>query len=173
MQIDRKKYNPALHDRFKALTVKQPYASKLVTAIRESDGFNYGMKSIEVRSQNTKYRGDLLICSSKSPFIPGYDSGVTVGLVELYDVKRIADFTTEDWKNTRIAPEVIPTIKGGFGWLMRNPRRVVEFPVSGQLGIYNLCYTKDVIVEYPVVMQFDTDDMDLLIKNANNEKRRS
>ena len=38
---------------------------------------------------------------------------------------------------------------------MRNPRRVVEYPVKGQLGIFNLVYTKGEIVQYPRKMKVD------------------
>ena len=115
----------------------------------------YGKKTIEVRSKNTSYRGDVLICSAASPVYPGMESGVTLGLVELYDVKPIKEFTPEDWENTRIPKEKRAKITKGYGWLMRNPRRVIEFPVKGQLGIYNLVYTKGCIVEYPKVMVLD------------------
>ena len=66
MQFDNKKYDAAYHDKFRALTVKQPYADDLVTAAyTDDDGHVMAIKTIEVRSKNTQYRGDLLICSSK------------------------------------------------------------------------------------------------------------
>lgn len=150
MQFDNKKYDPAYHDKFHALTVKQPYANDLVAAAyKDNDGNVIGVKSIEVRSKNTQYRGDLLICSSKSPVLPGMESGVTLGFVELYDVKPISEFTPEDWENTRIPKDKRKEITLGYGWMMRNPRRVLEYPVKGQLGIYNLVYTKGEIIQYP------------------------
>ena len=156
MQYSNKDYNPEKHDRLRALTVKQPYANDLVTAAyKDENGVVYGRKSIEVRSKKTSYRGDVLICSSANPVYPGMESGVTLGLVELYDIKPIKDFTPEDWENTRIPKEKREKITKGFGWLMRNPRRVIEMPIKGQLGIYNLIYTKDVILEYPKVIVVD------------------
>lgn len=156
MQYNNREYNPEKHDRWRALTVKQPYANDLVTAAyKDENDVIYGRKSIEVRSKNTSYRGDVLICSSANPVYPGMESGVTLGLVELYDVKPIEDFTKEDWENTRISKDKRAKITKGFGWLMRNPRRVVEMPIKGQLGIYNLIYTKDVIFEYPKVIVVD------------------
>lgn len=155
MQFSSKDYNPAQHDRWRALTVKNPYATQLVTAAFEDDGIIYAEKSIEVRSKNTTYRGDLLICSSRNPDLPGYENGVTLGLVELYDTKPVAEFTPDDWAQTRIPPEKRKAIIKGYGWLMRNPRRVIEMPIKGQLGIYNLVYTKGCIVEYPKVMVLD------------------
>lgn len=156
MQFNSKEYDPEKHDRWRALTVKQPYANDLVTAAyKDENGVVYGRKSIEVRSKKTSYRGDVLICSSAKPVYPGMESGVTLGLVELYDVKPIKDFTPEDWENTRIPKEKREKITKGFGWLMRNPRRVVEMPIKGQLGIYNLVYTKGEIIQYPRKMVID------------------
>lgn len=156
MQFNSKEYDPEKHDRWRALTVKQPYANDLVTAAyKDENGVVYGRKSIEVRSKKTSYRGDVLICSSAKPVYPGMESGVTLGLVELYDVKPIKEFTPEDWENTRIPKEKRAKITKGFGWMMRNPRRVVEMPIKGQLGIYNLVYTKGEIIQYPRKMVID------------------
>lgn len=149
MQYPPKEYNEEIHDRFKALTVKQPYASNLVILSHKDGEHEFAYKSIEVRRKPTKYRGDILICASASPIIHGLDSGVCVGLVELYDIKPIEEFTKQDWENTLIPEDKREFFKKGYGWLMRNPRRVIEFPISGQLGIWNLIYTKDTIVEYP------------------------
>ena len=77
MQYNNKDYKPELHDRWRALTVKNPYATQLVTAAYEDNGIVYGEKCIEVRSKNTPYRGDLMVCSSAncttlspSPILP-------------------------------------------------------------------------------------------------------
>ena len=156
MQYSNKEYNPEKHDRWRALTVKQPYANDLVTAAyKDENDVIFGVKSIEVRSKKTLYRGDILICSAASPVYPGMESGVTLGLVELYDIKPIKDFTPEDWENTRIPKEKRGKLTKGFGWLMRNPRRVIEMPIKGQLGIYNLVYTKGEIIEYPIQVVID------------------
>ena len=174
MQYSNKEFDKEKHDRWRALTVKQPYATDLVTAIREdSDGTRYGLKCIEVRSRPTNYRGDVMICSSAKPIIPGLESGVTLGLVELYGIKPVSEFTAEDWKNTRIPDDVRVKIKGGYGWLMRNPRRVIEFPIKGQLGVYNLVYTKDTIIQYPEVLIMDKAGLDIINNKAKkNEKDR-
>ena len=39
-------------------------------------------------------------------------------------------------------------IKSGYGWMMRNPRKVIEVPVKGQLGIDNILYGGE-IIPYP------------------------
>lgn len=148
MQVDSKYYNPKVHDKFKALTVRQPYADLLTcAAFRDDDGNYHAEKTIEVRTRNTNYRGDLLICASAKPQLCGRMSGVTCGFVELYDTKPISEFTPEDWAATCIPEKDRP--KKGYGWMMRNPRRVVEMPIKGQLGVYNLIVPKGDIMEYP------------------------
>lgn len=156
MQINRRDYNPELHEVFKALTVKQPYADLLTRVTgRYEDGTFFADKRIEVRSKPTKFRGDILICSSAKPVLPGHESAVTCGFVELYDIKPVSAFTEEDWAATCIPEEDRPT--GGWGWLVRNPRRVVEMPIRGQLGIYNLIVPKDDITIYPQHLMLDDD----------------
>lgn len=171
MQYRNKDYDPEMHDRWHALTVKQPYANDLVTeAYKDDNGIVYGIKSIEVRSRNTTYRGDLLICSSAAPVYPGMGCGVTLGLVELYNVKPITEFTDEDWACTRIPKEKRLKITKGYGWMMRNPRRVVEMPIKGMLGIYNLVYTKGEIVQYPQKMVIDKKSWEQIQKQIQNKE---
>ena len=161
MQIERKDFNPDQHDVYKALTVKQPYADLLTrVAFRDESGEYHAEKTIEVRTRNINYRGDLLICSSAKPVIPGRESGVTCGFVELYGVKPVEEFTPEDWAATCIPENERP--RKGFGWLMRNPRRVVEMPVKGQLGLYNIIVPKGDITEYPREMQIGTDGWNII-----------
>lgn len=163
MQIDKKDYNPEIHDVFKALTVRQPYADLLTRVVfRDRDGNYFAAKGIEVRSRNTNFRGDILICSSAKPVDPWgrHPAGVTCGFVELYDVKRVEDFTPEDWAATCIPENERPTT--GFGWMVRNPRRVVEMPIKGQLGVYNLIVPKNDITEYPRAMALGPDGWQLI-----------
>lgn len=130
----------ARFETYRALSVKQPYAQYLVT----------GRKTIEVRSRNTAYRGQLLICASAKPILPPIDIfpvACAVGLIELYGVKPVEEFTPDDWAATCIPEGERP--KKGFGWLMRNARRVIEIPVSGQLGIFRLTFPEGEIMEYP------------------------
>lgn len=164
MQIDKKDYNPEQHDVFKALSVKQPWADLLTRVVfRDKSGNFHAEKTIEVRTRNTNYRGDLLICASAKPELPGRLSGVTCGFVELYDTKPVEEFTPEDWVATCIPENQRP--RTGYGWMVRNPRRVVEMPIRGQLGVYNLIVPKDDITEYPRHLAFGLDGF-----NKLNEK---
>lgn len=170
MQIERKDFNPEQHDVYKALSVKQPYADLLTRVVfRDDNGEYHADKTIEVRTRNTNYRGDLLICSSSKPEIPGRLSGVTCGFVELYDVKPIEDFTPEDWAATCIREQERP--RKGYGWMMRNPRRVVEMPIKGQLGVYNLIVPKGDITEYPREMALGADGWDMLNKRIKRNAK--
>lgn len=163
MQIEKKDYNPDEHEIVKALTVKQPFADLLTVVVRVDDwGIYHAAKEIEVRSRKTNYRGDILICSSAKPEIPGRMSGVTCGFVELYDVKPVEEFTPEDWAATCIPEASRP--KTGYGWLVRHPRRVVEMPIKGQLGVYNLIVPKGDITVYPQEMALGSDGWELIKK---------
>ena len=171
MQYDNKDYNPEIHDRYKALTVKQPYADLLTKPVYRDDAGEYhAAKTIEVRTRTTSHRGDIMVCSSANPVLPGRDSGVTLGLVELYDVKPIAEFTPDDWAATCIPVEERAKITKGFGWLMRNPRPVVEMPIKGQLGVYNLVVPKGDITEYPRALALGKDGYKTLIKKSNERQ---
>lgn len=171
MQIDKAHYNPELHDTYKALTVKQPYADLMTCPIdRDENGKDIAAKRIEVRSRSTNYRGDLLVCSSANPVDPAgiHLSGVTCGFVEVYGVKPVEQFTKEDWVATCIPEDKRP--RKGWGWLLRNPRRVVEMPIKGQLGIYTLIVPKDDITEYPRTVFLGEDGYKLLISQTNGKK---
>ena len=170
MQIDRKDYNPDQHDVYKALSVKQPYADLLTRVVFwDESGEYHAEKTIEVRSRNTNYRGDLLVCASAKPELPGRMSGVTCGFVELYDVKPIEQFTPEDWSATCIPEKDRP--RNGYGWMMRNPRRVVEMPIKGQLGVYNLIVPKGDITEYPREMALDSYGWDIVQQQIKTKRK--
>lgn len=170
MQIDRKDYNPDQHDVYKALSVKQPYADLLTRVVFwDESGEYHAEKTIEVRSRNTNYRGDLLVCASAKPELPGRMSGVTCGFVELYDVKPIEQFTPEDWAATCIPEKDRP--RKGYGWMMRNPRRVVEMPIKGQLGVYNLIVPKGDITEYPREMALDSYGWDVVQQQIKTKRK--
>lgn len=171
MQYTNKEYDKGRHERFSALMVKQPYANRLLEPAFQIDGMVFAEKSIEIRSRSTKFRGDLLICSSAIPMIPGMSSSATIGFVELYDVKPISEFTEQDWEDTTIPAEERKKIKKGYGWMMRNPRRVIEMPVKGQLGIFNLVYTKGDIIEYPTICKMDKESWKLVKKQIQDANK--
>lgn len=157
MQYAEQAYNPEYHDKFRALAVRKPKD----VVCRWGSGCYRG---VEVRNQGTSYRGDVLICS----FPKEKGMGHTIGLVELYDVKPLAEFTDEDWENTRIPQEQRKKIKKGYGWCFRNPRQVIEFPVYVRRGLFNLIFTKDLIIPYPKMVIMDKESFKLI--NESNRK---
>lgn len=140
MQHDFKNYDPEKHDRYRALSVQQPYAFYIQD----------GLKTIEVRTRPIKYRGDVLICASAKPIrkdFAGFPLACTIAIAELYDIKPLKDFTEEDWLRTCIPSKEYEKYRG-FGWLLRNIRPVVELPIKGQLGLFNAVFDKDEIQFY-------------------------
>ncbi|MEJ0054034.1 MAG: ASCH domain-containing protein [bacterium] len=103
---------------YKAISLKQPFANWVAE----------GKKTIETRKWNTKYRGDLVICSSKKPAID--PAGYALCLVELYDTwpMRKEDETGACCK----------LYDGAYAWLIRNVRPIhPPVPVKGQLSIFD------------------------------------
>lgn len=149
MQYKNKDFNPELHDKFKILTVKQPYATALIENSHNYMNVNYAQKPIEIRRNKTNYRGDILICSAKNPELYGLESGVTIGLVELYDIKKTEDLSLEEWEESMIPESNRKLFKNAYAWFFKNPRKVIEYPVNVFLGLSDLVYSKDLIIEYP------------------------
>lgn len=120
----------------KALSVKQPWASFIVT----------GEKTVECRTWPTKYRGELLICSSKGDgyldytdeglsedmLLPG---GMALGVVELLDCRRM---TKADLENAVLPAEWEEDALEGFAWHLKTLYEIIPVPVKGKLGIYNI-----------------------------------
>ncbi len=104
---------------WKALSLKQPWANLVAS----------GKKTIETRKWSTKYRGDLVICSSKNPKIE--PAGFALCIVELYDIRMM---TRHDAKDACV--EVYPNAQS---WFLRNLRKIdPPISVKGSLGIFNL-----------------------------------
>lgn len=171
MQFDRKYYDPEKHEIFKALSVKQPFADLLTRAVyRDEGGQIYAERSIAIRSRKIAYRGDLLICSSRVPVVAGHISGVTCGFVELYDVKPISEFTEQDWQDAGI-PERKRAACTGYGWMFRNPRRVVEMPIKGHLGVYDFITLKGDLTEYPQRLKIGDDGWKIIQGKLKPKKK--
>ena len=93
----------------KAISIKNPFATQILQ----------GTKNIEYRTWDTKHRGDLLICSSANPKVPGMMSDCALCVVELVD-------TQYDSENDV------------YEWHLDNVRRVKAFPVKGKLNFFEV-----------------------------------
>lgn len=104
---------------YKAISLKQPWANLVAE----------GKKTIETRKWNTRYRGDLVICSSQKPAID--PAGYAVCIVELYDVKPMQKEDEE--------AACCKIYDRAHSWFLRNIRKIDPIiPVKGQLSIFNL-----------------------------------
>lgn len=149
-------HNSGKCGRVQCLALRQPFASDFVrVGSRDADGTEYGVKSVEVRGRNTAYRGDVLLCSTRSPRCPGMESGAMLGLAELYETKPVAEFTPGDWGRTRIPKGKRAEIAKGYGWFFRHPRRVVEMPVGVKAGFHEVPIPDGAITEYPRHLAID------------------
>lgn len=139
MQLTKTDYDSREHSQFKALSVNQPYASKIGT----------GEKKFEIRSRNTTYRGDLVICSTAQPEIEGLLSGAVICIVELYDVCLFKELTDIEKIQTQIPKNQWKQYRAQYAWKLRKPRVIIEKPVKGQQGMWTLYCQDDYIMEYP------------------------
>jgi hypothetical protein len=127
--------------KIKALSLKQPYANFIAE----------GRKTIETRVWSTNYRGDLLICSSKTPdkyWKQFEDSliqastqfsmepkGMALCIIELYDIQKM---TVEHEKAAMCEVYKIGS-RYAQSFFLRNLRVLKNpFPVKGELGIFEV-----------------------------------
>jgi len=107
----------------KAISLKQPFASLIAR----------GEKMIETRTWPTKYRGDVLICSSKRPKV---EPAAMYPLGQALCIVRIANCRPM----TR-ADEMAACCKlypGAYAWELENIRPIKPFGVRGSLGFYEV-----------------------------------
>jgi hypothetical protein len=105
----------------KAISIQQPWAT-LICA---------GIKRAEVRTWQTKHRGDLLIVSSKYPVYPGLPGGMALCIVELMDCQLMTEADSTD--------ACIPYQPGFYVWLLDNIRPLEKsFRVRGQQKFYDV-----------------------------------
>jgi len=102
----------------KALSLKQPWANYVAS----------GKKTIETRKWSTRYRGELLIVSSKSPNIP--PAGYALAVAELVDCRPMVK-DDEKAAMCKVYPKA-------YSWVLKNTRKIRPFPVKGQLNLYEV-----------------------------------
>ncbi|MBU1173674.1 MAG: ASCH domain-containing protein [Proteobacteria bacterium] len=100
----------------KALSVKQPWANLIAT----------GRKTIETRTWSTKYRGDILIVSSKVPRIDPY--GCAVAVATLVDCRPM---TADD-----AAAACCDVYPNAVAWVLEDVYQVKPVPVKGALRLF-------------------------------------
>lgn len=109
----------------KALSIKQPWANMIAS----------GEKTIETRTWCTKFRGPLLIVSSKTPRIE--PAGYALAVAKLIDCRPMTKDDEEE-----ACCEIYPN---AHAWVLTNIRRIKPFPVRGKLGLYDVNLTFDTL----------------------------
>ena len=102
----------------KCLSVKEPWAELIAS----------GQKTIEIRSRRTNYRGKLYIHASLKPKTK--NSGMVIAVCEL-------DYCQESRPYDSDAAKCLVGY-ADFSWFLSDIKRIKPFPVTGQLGIYNI-----------------------------------
>jgi hypothetical protein len=142
----------------KALSIKQPYAGLIIA----------GIKNIENRSWSTKYTGQLVIVSTKSPDAAQWwepmrekcsrlgvtfpedlckINGAALGVVDFNYLIWQADDGAAETNHPTIEPEVVDEWwnREMMGFILEYPRVLAKpIPILGKLGLYNLA---DEVVE--------------------------
>lgn len=106
----------------KAVSIKPQSVSLIISRI----------KTLEVRSWRTHYRGPLLIVSSRRPRWDGVPGGMALGLTDLTDCRPM---TASD---EAAACSVFQP--GAYVWVLTNARPLARpFAVNGRLSLYDVC----------------------------------
>jgi len=122
----------------KCLSVSQPYADLIVQ----------GKKTIELRTWNTKFRGEFLV---HAPFKVKKDAckrlgidetklrtGVIIGKAEIFDVKvyNLVSELKADYKKHFATEEFL---RHKYGFLLKKPKELLmPIPYKGSLGFFNV-----------------------------------
>ncbi|VVC05723.1 ASCH domain protein [uncultured archaeon] len=122
----------------RCLSVSQPYADFIIK----------GKKTIELRTWNTRFRGEFLIhaplkvnkqaCKKWSISKEDLKTGVIIGKAEIYDVKIYSSQVElkSDYKKHLAGKEFL---HHKYGFLLRNPQPLrVPIPHKGSLGFFEV-----------------------------------
>lgn len=111
----------------KAISLHQPWASWIAQ----------GKKTIETRFWYTKYRGELLIVSTKKPAYQNLPLGKALCIVNVVNCRRMR-LEDENRALCKFAHNL-------WAWELEDIRPIEPFPVKGSQGFYE--------VDYPVKEQ--------------------
>ena len=108
-------------EKIRAISLHQPWASYIAN----------GFKTIETRTWETSYKGDIVICSTKNPKIEGLPCGMALCIAEIYGCRRMLN-RDEEAAMCIYEP-------GRWSWLLRNIRKIEPpFAVRGRQGIFEI-----------------------------------
>jgi hypothetical protein len=118
----------------KAISIQQPFAFEILS----------GVKTIEVRTEDTLHRGDLLICSSGKPAFSTEEMeemedeyGCTFQYGQALCIVRLAEvrLMTRGDEELALMDEINPE---SYSWVIEDVRPVLPFPVKGKQGLFEV-----------------------------------
>jgi hypothetical protein len=142
--------------KLKALSVKQPFAYLIAT----------GQKTIETRTWKTNYRGDVLICSGKTPHtgtLLYFERNTIIStsamryayqhktheLMQMGKALCIARLVGCRKMNDNVSDRVAAWCEyqpDTYAWVFEDVRPVDPFPIKGQLGLWDVTERQQVIL---------------------------
>ena len=116
----------------KALSIRQPWATFIAN----------GEKTIECRSWQTPYRGEILVCASGRKMVCDdglvFPAGVALCVIELIGIHRMKKSDLAAACMQDFQPEELVDVMKGFAWEIRLKYPIIPFPVKGKLHIFEV-----------------------------------
>ena len=111
-----------------------------------------GMKTIECRTWQTDYRGDILICSNAHK-IKGTIPGHAICIAELYNIRpfKKADCDAAVMPHSAYRP-------GLYAWELRHIRMIKPIPIKGKLSLFNADVDEQIEIVWDDVRDQDMPD---------------
>lgn len=127
----------------KALTLYPAYAIQVMI----------GVKTIELRTWKTDYRGDILI-TANSKLRKGTIPAHALCIAELYDIRpaKISDADAAVCPPSEITDNL-------YSWLLRNVRIIEPISIKGKLSLWNADVNPNVIMTANDYMKLSDDEM--------------
>jgi len=89
-----------------------------------------GKKTIETRRWKTRYRGELLICSTKKPHFDPLRCGYALCVVTLWDCLPMCKDHEKD--------ACCELYDGAYAWFLKDVQRIKPFTVRGYQGFFEV-----------------------------------
>lgn len=143
--------------KYKCLWIKQPFA----------DSFARGRMTVHILPRKTAYRGEVIICAeSGTGQMMGMQDGCWVARAVLKDCIPVSELTNEQI----VLSDIITNNRKGWGWVLDDIRRLVEFPCEGR-GFKDMELNEDDMVEYPTLVVLDKKGYEMIINGTWKRKR--
>lgn len=118
-----------------ALSVRQPWASLII----------WGLKTVEIRTWSTKYRGPLFIHAAKRAddagmrrfYLDEPPCGCLIGMVDLVGVDKVTPTAWKELAGSHL--QIEPFVRGLYAWHLENARPLpVPIPYRGDRGLFDI-----------------------------------